>query len=130
HPPTKISDFLELGLLHDVDTSGWNTWLKELDGIAMADADTATLEGPTFEDFNLLRAAVLSGQGVALCPKAMIQPDLDSGSLVEVSQQVLDERANYYLLSTNALSPLTSRQAQAFRDWAMSERTNLSNSQT
>jgi DNA-binding transcriptional LysR family regulator len=33
-----------------------------------------------FEDFNMLRAAALSGQGAALCPLVMIQPDLATGA--------------------------------------------------
>ncbi|WP_430538096.1 hypothetical protein, partial [Bacillus cereus] len=42
-------------------------------------------EGPVFEDFNLLRAAALEGQGVALCPLAMIAGDLAAGRLVKLS---------------------------------------------
>lgn len=124
HPPTTATDFLRLGLLHDGTTSGWITWLMGLESTAVTATSTATLDGTTFEDFNLLRAAALSGQGVALCPITMIQPDLETGGLVQISQRMLDEDSNYYLLSANTLAPPILRQAQAFRDWAMNEREN------
>ena len=38
-----------------------------------------------FEDFNFPRAAVLAGQGVALCLLEMIAPDLAQGRLVPLS---------------------------------------------
>lgn len=123
-PPTTVASFLRLGLLHDGTPTGWTTWLTGLD-ITALDAGTAiTLDGTAFEDFNLLRAAALSGQGVALCPKAMIQPDLESGGLVQISQRALDEGYNYYLLCANTGTPAILHQAQVFRDWAMNEREN------
>ena len=78
--------------------------------------------GTTFEDFNLLRAAALSGQGVALCPKAMIQPDLDSGGLVQISHRFQNDGNNYYLLASTTAPSQVKRNAQVFRDWAMTER--------
>jgi len=124
--PETVSDFLALGLLHDGTQPGWSNWLSGLDSVdEPGPAHAPTYEGATFEDFNLLRAAALSGQGVALCPKAMIQPDLKSGGLVQVSQRLQDDGFNYYLLSSTTAAPLVTRQAQVFRDWAMSEREDL-----
>jgi DNA-binding transcriptional LysR family regulator len=122
HRPTTVTDFLTLGLLHDATPTGWTNWLSGVDGGLTIQASAASFDGTTFEDFNLLRAAALSGQGVALCPKAMIQPDLESGGLIQISQRVQDDGYNYYLLSSNAAPPLLNRQAKVFRDWAMSER--------
>ncbi len=120
--PESVTDFLTLGLLHDGTPTGWTNWLSGLDSCSPVQADAASFDGTTFEDFNLLRAAALSGQGVALCPKAMIQPDLKSGGLVQISKRVQDDGYNYYLLSSTAASPRVNRQAQVFRDWAMAER--------
>ncbi|QPC85775.1 LysR family transcriptional regulator [Mesorhizobium sp. NBSH29] len=118
HTPETVADFLALGLLHDGTPTGWKTWLSGVTDPAA----TASLDGTTFEDFNLLRAAALSGQGVALCPKAMIQPDIESGGLVQISQRIQDDGYNYYLLCSTAAPPCISRHAQVFRDWAMAER--------
>ena len=122
--PENISDFLRLGLLHDRDETGWKTWLSGLEDQSSDLKDGATLEGTTFEDFNLLRAAALSGQGVALCPPTMVQPDLNSGALVQISDRVLDEGFNYYLLTSTSASPRLLRHAHIFRDWALAERGN------
>ena len=117
--PETDADILRLGLLHDGDPSGWKNWLQGRDA-----SDQAAKLGATFEDFNLLRAAALSGQGVALCPLAMVQPDLDSGSLVQLSDRTTTDGSDYYLLSVMSASPQVIRQAQVFRDWAIAEREN------
>jgi DNA-binding transcriptional LysR family regulator len=120
--PTEASAerLLELGLLHDTDLSGWKTWFAR----AGLSAPTR-LPGSIFEDFNLLRAAALAGQGVALCSLAMIQPDLAAGHLVQLSDiSVLDE-FDYYLTQSN----LTPRDAgrrkarQTFLSWIEDART-------
>lgn len=115
--PETEEDILRLGLLHDGTPTGWKTWLSGR-GIN----DQAAEMGATFEDFNLLRAAVLSGQGVALCPLAMVQSDLDSGCLIQVSERIASDVSDYYLLSTKSTGPQVTSQVQAFRDWAMAER--------
>ena len=111
HRPETAADFRQLGLLHDRDSSGWSEWLQE------AGAET----GATFEDFNLLRAAALSGQGVALCALAMIAPDLAAGRLVQLSDRTSLDEFDYYLLTSTAARPRAA-EAQVFRDWAMEER--------
>lgn len=120
HPETT-ADFQQLSLLHDGDTSGWSTWLEGVSDATPTAGNTALLEGPSFEDFNLLRAAALSGQGVALCPLAMIKPDLDSGSLVQISERALAEGHDYYIQSSVVTDPLVTGWARTFRDWAMAE---------
>lgn len=90
------ADLLKMELLHDTDDSGWREWL-----IKAEIGPPTRLDGPTFEDFNLLRIAALSGQGVALCSRAMIQPDLDSGRLVQLSEIVVLENFGYFLTISN-----------------------------
>ncbi len=125
HEPGSVADFVALGLLHDGTPTGWTNWLAGIDGSMPERAREAAQNGTTFEDFNLLRAAALSGQGVALCPKAMIQPDLDSGGLVQVSQRAQDDGNNYYILSSTTAQPPVKRHAQVFLDWAMTERDDI-----
>lgn len=114
---TGAQGILSLGLLHDTDRAGWQEWFDRTgSGI------TAPASGPIFEDFNLLRAAALSGQGVALCPLAMIRPDLEAGRLVRLSDVSVLEDTGYYLLWGPIGSTPLLDQARAFRDWAFAER--------
>ena len=108
---------LSWALLHDTDLSGWQAWFARA-GLP----DHAPASGPMFEDFNLLRAAALAGQGVALCPEAMIRPDLEAGHLVRLSTVSVMEDYGYHLLSGPLAGSMMQRQAQAFRDWALAGR--------
>jgi len=105
----------EMDLLHDTDHSGWQTWFVRA-GLHDAPAES----GPVFEDFNLLRAAALSGQGVALCPEAMIRQDLEAGHLVRLSQTAVFEDHGYYLLQ-GPLANASQSNAAAFRAWVLDE---------
>lgn len=104
-----------MDLLHDTDHSGWRRWFARA-GLGDPPPDS----GSVFEDFNLLRAAALSGQGVALCPEAMIRADLDAGHLVRLSHTTVLEDYGYFLLQ----GPLAATQADAaaFRAWVLAER--------
>lgn len=82
----------DIDFLHDADRQGWRAWFQRAAG------SETSFCGPIFEDFNLLRAAVLAGQGVALCPPAMLQDDLRHGRLVQLSDIPVKETWNYYLL--------------------------------
>ncbi len=108
---------LSLGLLHDTDFSGWQEWFDRAGAAVQSPAS-----GPIFEDFNLLRAAALSGQGVALCPLAMIRADLEAQRLVRLSDVMVLEDTGYYLLWGPLGSAPMLDQARAFRDWAFAER--------
>ncbi len=114
---TRPEDMLDLGLLHDGDTTGWQAWMA-----AAGQEVAGPFTGAAFEDFNLLRTAALSGQGVALCASAMIRPDLDTGRLVQLSDRsVLDEYGYYMLLGPMGQANMPG-EVQAFRDWALATR--------
>lgn len=117
HRPENADDFLSLGLLHDGDTTGWQNWFLQSGYRKQGD-----LEGTTFEDFNLLRAAALSGQGVAICPIKMVRADIDSGSLVQLSSETIVGGSNYYLLSVTSSDERIAEQVHVFKNWAMAER--------
>lgn len=80
-------------LLHDTDTAGWREWLGH-----DYPATTEDLADTIFEDFNLLHVGVLSGQGVALCPPAIIKNDLATGRLLKLSTRTIHEDHNYYVI--------------------------------
>lgn len=108
-PLNSPQAMLAAGLLHDTDQSGWQAWLA-----AAGCATCATLAGPVFQDFNLLRVAALAGQGVAICPPAIIRDDLASGRLVQLSQRTVMDGHAYYVL--RKITGGSATQA-AFCDW-------------
>lgn len=103
-------------LLHDTDDGGWRAWFAR-SGLAAP----ARWSGPVFQDFNLLRAAALAGQGVALCPRAMIRDDLVAGRLCRLSDVSVMEASGYYLIRS-ASPARRDAAAAAFRDWALAAR--------
>jgi LysR family transcriptional regulator, glycine cleavage system transcriptional activator len=111
------AQLLAAGLLHDSDLGGWREWLTRA-GIA----PPSTLPGPVFADFNLLRAAALAGQGVALCPVAMIEEDLQTGRLVQLSAITVHEEYGYYLLDRPPADAPAQKAAEAFRSWLLAAR--------
>lgn len=112
--PRTPEDMAAAGLLHDTDATGWRVWLD-----AAGAADLEVGSGPVFEDFNLLRAAALAGQGVALCPLAMVAEDLHQGRLVQLSDIAIGDDYGYYLLSAAAPPSDRASAIAAFRDWLL-----------
>ncbi|MBC2835915.1 LysR substrate-binding domain-containing protein [Paragemmobacter straminiformis] len=111
------SAIAKLGLLHDTDHTGWKEWFDRAKA-----AQPAPTTGPIFEDFNLLRAAALSGQGVALCPLAMVRADIEAQRLVRLSDVMVLEDTGYFLLWGPPGPAQMQARARAFRDWAFTER--------
>lgn len=111
---------LDVGLLHDNDPSGWQAWLQRAN-----QPIPERLPGAVFEDFNLLRAAALAGQGVALCSLAMIQPDLAAGRLIQLSDVSVLEDFDYYLTQSDLTAQDAPRRKarRAFLTWIEHERT-------
>ena len=113
--PASVEAMLAAGLLHDTDARGWRAWLD-----AMGAADVAVAPGPVFEDFNLLRAAVLVGQGVALCPLAIVDDDLREGRLVQLSDTAIREEFAYYIVTDATPEAQCAPGIVAFRKWLLS----------
>jgi len=103
----------DMQLLHDTSEDGWRHWFARA-----GQGQPEVLSGPVFQDFNLLRAAVLAGQGAALCPRAMIRDDLEAGRLCQLSDVSVMESAGYYMFRTQDRS----RSGVAeFWDWVMAQ---------
>lgn len=88
----------------------WAEWFEQV-GVGTAQA----LRGPRFEQFAMIAQAAVSGQGAALLPRFLVQAEMASGALVELSPQALTSSDAYYLVypESRAQAPLV----QAFRDW-------------
>lgn len=113
--PVTPRQMLDAGLLHDTDASGWCAWF---DAAGVSELQVAG--GPVFEDFNLLRAAALAGQGIALCPLAMIGDDISAGRLVHLSDTAIFAESGYYIVVS--AEPISQRAAALvkFVDWLLS----------
>jgi len=90
----------------------WRQWFQAQG----ADAAQAWA-GPRLELFSMTAAAAVSGLGVALLPRLLIEQELADGSLVLASEQPLPTQRAYYLVSPErsldpAAWPLLSRWLQ------------------
>jgi DNA-binding transcriptional LysR family regulator len=101
-------------LLHDTDRHDWQTYMRRA-GLKHA----GPAPGPIFQDFNLLRAAALAGQGIALCPKLLIADDLDSGRLVQVSDVVIKEDHAYRVIEPADPGHRHAAAIAAFKSWLL-----------
>ncbi|PZM15533.1 LysR substrate-binding domain-containing protein [Rhizobium tubonense] len=109
-PFASPSDLLNTELLHDETTAAWERWFAN-SGINMRPQD-----GLTFADFSLLIGSVIGGQGVALCPTALIATELAQGSLVTLFDLPADMDKAYWLIGAKNLS----RPAIILREWCCS----------
>jgi LysR family transcriptional regulator, glycine cleavage system transcriptional activator len=106
-------------LLHDTDRQGWQNWMRTA-GVKHA----GPAPGPTFEDFNLLRAAALAGQGVALCPRSLIRDDLASGRLVQMFNNIVIMRDHaYYMIEPADAHHQHGKAVARFKAWLMEQAT-------
>ena len=112
-----LDNIAQCPLLHDAEgNNSWKDWFKKSQQrLPMTD------EGPSFDDFNLLRSATLAGQGIALCPTAMIADDLQADRLVQLSDICVSTDSAYYLIRRLNIDPLRASSSQLFRDWAFEQ---------
>ena len=113
--PATPAEMLDAGLLHDTDAGGWRAWF---DAVGVPEANVAG--GPVFEDFNLLRAAALAGQGVALCPLAIVADDIGAERLVQLSDTAIRAEFGYYIVVAADSAEQRAPAIEAFRAWLLS----------
>jgi len=82
----------QMPLLHDEERSTWAQWLEQ-QGVRKP----FRYSGPMFEDGLLTLAAVQAGMGCALMREPLIAPYLQSGELVKVFKETVDDGRDYYL---------------------------------
>ncbi len=91
-PFRKPGDLTQVPLVHDEDRSTWVNWLQRA-GVRHV---TRTV-GPLFEDGQLTLSATKAGLGAALLRAPLIARELESGELVKLFDQELDDGRHYYL---------------------------------
>ena len=102
-------------LLHDTDRLDWQNWMRHA-GLKHAGPSP----GPIFQDFNLLRAAALAGQGIALCPRLLIADDLASGRLVQVFDIEIKQDYAYLVIEPADPGQRHAAAIAAFKSWLLS----------
>jgi LysR family glycine cleavage system transcriptional activator len=100
-------------LLHDETPLAWQRWFGE------HVLPTPSFAGPIFADFNLLLSSVTAGLGVALCPTALIAPELAEGRLVVLFERASDLDRFYWLKARDDLG----YEASLMRDWLIAQAT-------
>lgn len=111
-PCKTPSDLLRHELLHDESYHPWQEWFRHF-GLAPYSLNAGML----YQDFNLLSAAAVAGQGVALCPPILIENELDQGTLVRLFDTPTNERRAYWLFH----HPAPPQAVVAFRSWLLAE---------
>ena len=88
------ADVAGLTLLHQTTRPMlWADWFEQ-EGVPAPQA----LRGPRFEQFAMIAQAAISGLGVALLPRFLMEEELASGALVELPGGVLTSSDAYYLV--------------------------------
>lgn len=108
-PFHRPADLLACEILHDETTDAWTRWFNG------AGIHSAPRAGPVFADFNLMIGSLISGQGVGLCPTALIADEIAAGSLVSLFERASDTEKAYWLIEAKGLS----REAKTLRDWLL-----------
>ena len=103
-------------LLHDTDRFGWQNWMR-----AAGLKYSGPSPGPIFEDFNLLRAAALAGQGIALCPASLVVDDIASGRLVKLFDTAIFSDLAYYLVEPEDAQHRNAAAIAIFKDWLLKQ---------
>jgi DNA-binding transcriptional LysR family regulator len=102
-------------LLHDTDRLDWQNWMRHA-GLKHAGPSP----GPIFQDFNLLRASALAGQGIALCPRRLIEDDLASGRLVQLFDIDIKHDYAYSIIEPGSGGGRRSEAVETFKHWLLS----------
>ncbi|MBB3395371.1 DNA-binding transcriptional LysR family regulator [Rhizobium sp. BK060] len=98
-------------LLHDETMEVWTQWMRTTGRITFSPD-----RGPIYQDFNLLAAAIFAGQGIAQCPVALFEREIQSGSLILLSDRPANEDKSYWMTLRRPDKPA----CRQFGDWATS----------
>lgn len=111
---TSPADLARVPLLHDDNHSEWQAWLKAA-GVEGVDAERGTV----FTDGGIMVEAAITGQGVAMARRALVNEALRAGTLVRPFPQSLSTDLAYYVvcLPERADEPRIVR----FREWLLDE---------
>ncbi|WP_083387361.1 LysR family transcriptional regulator [Salinicola sp. MIT1003] len=106
---------LKIALLHKASRDdAWKRWFSQTH---IRHSNPAS--GPRYDSYANIIEAVRSGMGVGLVPKFYVEPELESGELVQPSPYVLKNEKTYTLIFPESESLPTA--LNLFIDWIMQE---------
>lgn len=108
------SDVRKACLLHLVDDDDWEEWLTTA-GVDPAFAQT----GITFSDMNLVYAAAMTGQGIAMGDEFICRNAMATGALIRPFDINIKSKRAYYLVVSEAKAD--NKTVVAFSDWLKEE---------
>jgi LysR family glycine cleavage system transcriptional activator len=112
HSMKSAKDLVNVPLLHlSTRPSAWAKWFE---------SNQLTLfnhSGMLFEQISIISQAAISGLGVALLPKFLIQNELDRGELITVLDFKAQSNSGYYLITPSNKANYPPN--VAFRDWLL-----------
>ena len=118
HPIRRAADLIGCPLLgQSLRQSAWEDWFA-LNGVT----GTVKLSG-RFDHFMMLAQAAVSGGGVAMMPRFLIEQELTSGALVIPVDRPLQSRLAYYLVYPH--DRLGYPLFRLLRDWIVAEATRM-----
>ena len=113
-PLRRPGDLRHHTLLHDDMRESWRMWL-----LAAGVDDIDAYRGPGFSHSNLVIRAAIDAQGVALGRSALVQAELEAGTLVRPFRVSLPAEYAYYVVCPEVTAERPKE--QAFRDWVLGE---------
>lgn len=116
----KVDDIFAFTILRDADVKHeyWPAWLA-----AAGAKRRIVAKGPRFDNLSDMITAAVEGQGIALTRGLLVADDLRSGRLVRLFKTEVQARYAYHFVWSKA--PRNRIAGLAFRDWIVSELTNL-----
>lgn len=112
--PPGLCDLKEYNLLHEVDYECWTRWI-ELAGMK----DMNPYQGSIIDDTNVLVQAAIDGKGIALGSSIFVDPYLEDGSLIKLSDISMQNDDGYYVIYPD--NTATSSFVTLFKDWIQSQ---------
>lgn len=111
------TDLLKCWMIQVDDSSyQWKAWFEELEICPIRNKNILWAE---VNSWYMGISAVKAGHGVFLCPKFMVQQELDEGILVQPHPKALNEKIEFYAYYAKS-SPRRAR-IEAFVDWLRAE---------
>jgi LysR family glycine cleavage system transcriptional activator len=101
-------------LLHDEGRQEWSEWLR-IAGLDPSHAES----GQVFDDEHVLFAAAMSGQGIALVLRNLVEDELQKGLLVPVFDLTTGHGWGYYLVHRPEMADAA--KITAFRNFIFQE---------
>lgn len=110
-PFDDVASLLRAELLHDDAEKAWRDWLA-IEGLSLPKG-----ANPIFEDFNLLVTALKAGQGIGLCPIALLRDEIADGQLTVLFDRAADREKYYWLIEADEMTA----SARLLSDWLVAE---------